>query len=67
MLSIRVTSLLIHGQIFDYVKVSIQYDFLFGCHITSYFVKADFPLGGYSGRVYICYLKFDILCFHSNP
>ena len=55
MLSIRVTSLPIHGQIFDHAKVSTQYDFIFECDITFQFVKEDFPLegggGGYIGSV----------------
>ena len=46
MLSIWVTSLPMHGQIFDHVEVSTQYDFIFGCDITFQFVKEDFPLGG---------------------
>ena len=52
MLSIRVTSLPIHGQIFDHAKVSTQYDFIFECDITFQFVKEDFPLEGGGGGVY---------------
>ena len=58
MLSITVTSLPIHGQIFNHVEVSTQYDFIFGCDIAFQFVKEDFLLGGYIGSIYICYLKF---------
>ena len=67
MLSIRVSSLPIHGQIFDHVEVSHQYDVIFGCEITFQFVKADFL------RWEVCwehiYLLFEIcffVCFHSN-
>ena len=64
--SIRVSSLPIYGQIFDYVEVSTQYDFTFGCNITFQFIKEDFPLWGYIGSVYVCYLKSVFLCFDSN-
>ena len=60
MLSIRVTSLPIHGQIFDHAEVSTQYDFIFECDITFQFVKEDFPLGILGAY------KFVFLCFHSN-
>ena len=66
MLSIPVASLPILGQIFDHVEVSTQYDFIFGCDITSQFINEDFLLGWeggeYIGSVYICYLKFVFLC-----
>ena len=45
MLSIRVTSLPTHGQTFDHVEVSTQYDFIFECDRAFQFVKEDFPLG----------------------
>ena len=66
MLSIRVSALPVHGQVFDYVEVSTQYDFIFGCEVTFQFVKEDFPLRGYVGSVDVCYLKFVFLCFYSN-
>ena len=39
MLSIRVSSLLIHGDIFDHIEMSTEYDFIFGCNIAFQFVK----------------------------
>ena len=66
MKSIRVPSLPIYGQIFDHVEVSSQYDFIFGCDITFQLIEEDFPLWGYIGSVYVCYLKFVFLCFDSN-
>ena len=58
MLSIEVASLPIHGQVFNHVEVSTQYDFIFGCDITFQFIKEDFLLEGYIRSVYICYLNF---------
>ena len=53
MLSIRVTSLPIHGQIFDHLEVCTQYDFIFRCNI-----KFQFDLGRKMYlEVYICYLE----------
>ena len=64
MLSIPVASLPILGQIFDHVEVSTQYDFMFGCDITSQFINKDFLLGWGGGGVYweCIYLLFEI-CF----
>ena len=66
MLSIRVSALPIHGQIFDHVEVSTQYNLIYGCDITLQFVKEGLTLKGDVGSVNVSYLEFIFLCFNSN-
>ena len=55
MLSVRVSSLTIDGQIFNYVKVSTQYDFIFGCDLTFQLIKENFSAVGVCSQ-HICSL-----------
>ena len=67
MLSIRVSSLLIHGDIFDHIEMSTEYDFIFGCNIAFQFVKEDFRSkeGGIK-KAYISVINIYLLLSLTN-